>query len=106
MLPEGEETIVPFDKAALIGDIDVNARGGSRALFSQAWKSFDSSAKLRVIKLYAKLIMAQLAVAFVAIHLVVAELYVIGGERLAVAMKSGAAQLKLMAMEAHEVEGQ
>ncbi|KAK5175737.1 uncharacterized protein LTR77_000876 [Saxophila tyrrhenica] len=102
LLPEDQETIVPFDKAAMVGDIDVSARGGCRALFVQAWRSFDRSARLRLIKLYAKMIMAQVAVLFVAAHLMVAELYLIGGERIGVFMKSAAAQMKLTAIEAHE----
>jgi hypothetical protein len=104
LLPEGEETIVPFDKAAMMGDIDVTVRGGYRALFVQAWRSFDRSSRLRLIKLYAKMILAQVTVAIVALHLILVEIYVIGGERIALALKSGAAQLKLMAIEAHEAE--
>ena len=102
LLPEGEETIVPFDKAAAMGDIDMSVRGSCKALFVQAWRSFDRSSRLRLIKLYAKMIIAQITVGFIAVHLMVAEMYVIGGERLAIFMKSGAAQLKLMAIEAHE----
>ncbi|KAK3721692.1 hypothetical protein LTR37_002857 [Vermiconidia calcicola] len=102
LLPEGEETIVNFDKAAVMGDIDLTARGGCRALFVQAWRSFDRSSRLRLIKLYAKMIVAQITIGLVAVHLMVAELYVIGGERLAIFMKSASAQLKLMAIEAHK----
>jgi hypothetical protein len=102
LLPEGEEAIVNFDKAAVMGDIDVKVRGGARALFVQAWRSFDRSSRLRVIKLYAKMILAQVTIIFVSIHLMVAELYVIGGERIALFMKSAAAQLKLMAIKAHD----
>ena len=48
------------------------------------------------------MILAEVTVGFVAVHLMVAEMYLIGGERLAIFMKSAAAQLKLMAIEAHE----
>ena len=102
LLPEGEETIVPFDKATVMGEIDTTVRGGCRALFVQAWRSFDRSSRLRLIKLYAKLIMVQITISFVAVHLMIAELYLIGGDRLAIFFKSAAAQLKLMAIEAHE----
>ena len=102
LLPEGEEAIVPFDKEAIIGDIDVTAKGHARALFVQAWRSFDRSARLRLIKLYVKMFFAQLLVIFVAVHLMVAEMYVIGGERLGLFFKSAAAQLKLKAIEAHQ----
>ena len=101
LLPEGEETIVQFDKAAMMGDIDVTVRGGCRALFVQAWRSFDRASRLRLIKLYAKMFLAQVTIVFVAVHLMVAELYLIGGERLAIFFKSAVAQLKLAAIEAH-----
>jgi hypothetical protein len=102
LLPEGEEAIVPFDKAAIVGDIDLTVRGGCRALFVQAWRSFDRASRWRLIKLYAKMVLAQVTIAFIALHLIVAELYVIGGERLALFIKSAAAQLKLAAIEAQE----
>lgn len=101
LLPEGEQTIVPFDRAAIMGDIDTTARGGCRALFVQAWRSFDRSARLRLIKVYVKMVLAQFTVGFVALHLVLAEVYLIGGERLAIFAKSAIAQIKLMAIEAH-----
>lgn len=102
LLPEGEEAIVSFDKAAIVGDVDVTVRGGCRALFVQAWRSFDKASRWRLVKLYAKMVLAQVTVAFVAVHLVVAEIYVIGGERIAVVFKSAAAQLQLAAIEANE----
>jgi hypothetical protein len=102
LLPEGEEPIVPFDKEAIIGDIDVSVRGGCRALFVQAWRSFDRSARLRLVKLYAKMVLAQVTIGFIAVHLMAVELYLMGGERLVIFFKSAAAQLKLMAIEAHQ----
>lgn len=100
LLPEDEETIVNFDRAAVLGDIDLSARGGSRALFVHAWRSFDRSARWRLIKIYAKMVLIQFTVAIIAIHLAIAEIYIIGGERLGVFLKSAAAQLQLMAIEA------
>ena len=102
LLPEGEETIVPFDKAAMMGDVDLTVRGGCKALFVQAWRSFDKASRWRLVKLYAKMILAQVAVAFVALHLIVAELYLMGGERIAIFLKSASAQLQLAAIEAQE----
>jgi len=102
LLPEDQQTIVPFDRAAIMGEIDTTSSGGSRALFVQAWRSFDRSARLRLVKVYAKMVFAQFFVAFIAMHLVVAEVYLIGGERLAIFAKSAAAQVKLMAIEAHK----
>ena len=102
LLPEGSATIVPFDRQAIMGDVDPTVCGGSRQLFVQAWRSFDRSARLRLVKVYVKMVFAQLVVAFVAVHLVVAELYLIGGERLAPFVKSAVAQIKLAAIEAHK----
>lgn len=102
LLPEDQETIVNFDRAAVLGDIDLSARGGSRALFVHAWRSFDRSARWRLIKVYAKMVLIQFTVAIIAIHLAIAEIYVIGGARLGVFFKSAAAQLQIMAVEAKE----
>ncbi|KAI7467465.1 hypothetical protein KC351_g14018 [Hortaea werneckii] len=83
LLPEDETTLVPFDREAIVSeDINPSVRGASRALFVQAWRSFDSAARLRLVKLYVKMVMAQLAVAFVGFHVVLAEMYLIGGERI------------------------
>lgn len=102
LLPEDKETIVPFDRQALIGNIDITARGSSRALFVQAWRSFDSSSRWRLIKLYFKGAMIQVSVIFIAAHIMLAELYLIGGERLADLMKGVTAQIKLGAMEVEQ----
>lgn len=99
LLPEGEETIVPFDKAAIMGDVDVSTRGGRRALFVQAWRSFDHTSRLRLVKLYAKLFLVQVTIMFTAAHLMIAELYLIGGDKLAIFFRSATAQLKLAAIE-------
>ncbi|KAI7367859.1 hypothetical protein KC336_g21164 [Hortaea werneckii] len=89
LLPEDETTLVPFDREAIVSeDINPTVRGASRALFVQAWRSFDSAARLRLVKLYVKMIMAQLAVAFVGFHVVLAEMYLIGGERIGQMMKA------------------
>ncbi|KAH9838927.1 hypothetical protein Tdes44962_MAKER01778 [Teratosphaeria destructans] len=100
LLPDGEETIVPFDRAAILGDIDITARGGSRALFVQSWRSFDTAARWRLIKVYGNMALVQAAVALIGIHLAIAEIFVIGGDRLAILLKSAGARLKLMAIEA------
>lgn len=102
LLPEDETTLVPFDREAIVSDdINPTVRGASRALFVQAWRSFDSAARLRLVKLYVKLIMAQLAVFFVGVHVVLAEMYLIGGERIGEMVKA----LGEVAKEAHKSEG-
>ncbi|KAI7151930.1 hypothetical protein KC349_g9256 [Hortaea werneckii] len=102
LLPEDETTLVPFDREAIVSDdINPTVRGASRALFVQAWRSFDSAARLRLVKLYVKMVMAQLAVAFVGFHVVLAEMYLIGGERIGEMVKA----LGGVAKEAHKSEG-
>ncbi|KAK3673362.1 hypothetical protein LTR78_006908 [Recurvomyces mirabilis] len=91
LLPEDEQTIVPFDKAAIMGDIDLSA-----------WRSFDRSARLRIIKLYAKMVMAQFTIIFVGLHLALLSLFVMGSDRIVIAVKSAAAELQLIAIEAHK----
>jgi len=99
LMPEGEETIVPFDKAAVVGELDLSVRGSSRALYIQAWSTFDRASSIRVLKLYFKSLVAQLMVVLVAMHALVAELSVFGPEKWALAMRSGLAQVQLMALE-------
>jgi len=102
LLPEGEETIVPFDRSVVVGDVDISARGSSKAVFRQAWRSFGCAARFRLVKIYTKMMMVQVAVLFIAAHVMLAEVYIIGGERLAPLVKSGIAQLRLAAIEAQE----
>ncbi|KAI6789177.1 hypothetical protein KC332_g16740 [Hortaea werneckii] len=102
LLPEDETTLVPFDREAIVSeDINPSVRGASRALFVQAWRSFDSAARLRLVKLYVKMVMAQLAVAFVGFHVVLAEIYLIGGERIGEFVKA----LGEVVREAQKSEG-
>ncbi|PIB02791.1 hypothetical protein CB0940_11775 [Cercospora beticola] len=101
LLPEDQDTIVPFDRSAIVGNVDITAKGSSRAIFIQAWRSFDSSARWRLIKLYVKMAAMQIGVIFVSVHLMVAEIYVIGGERLGLLIKSALAQMQLAAIEAN-----
>ncbi|KAJ6450746.1 hypothetical protein C8R45DRAFT_1083828 [Mycena sanguinolenta] len=102
LLPSDMQPIVTFDRAALVGSIDLTARGSSRALFAAAWRSFDGAARVRMLKLYAKMLGAQIAVALVGMQIMAAEVYVIGGERLTVLFTSARAQLELMAIEAQQ----
>jgi len=102
LLPEGRETIVPFDRQAIVGDIDMTARGSSKKIFVSAWRSFDRASRWRLVKLYVKMVALQFSTAFVGLHVIIAEMYLIGGDRLAVFLKSATAQLRLEAMEAVE----
>ncbi|CAK3932711.1 hypothetical protein DOTSEDRAFT_70537 [Lecanosticta acicola] len=102
LLPEGEDTIVPFDRQAVVGSIDLAARGSSWQIFVEAWRSFDGASRWRLIKLYIKMVFVQLFVVFTGLHIVAAELYLVGGQRLGLLIKSTAAQLQLVAIEAQQ----
>lgn len=109
LLPDDQDTIVPFDRTfnGALSPIQLSEdgkmeRGASKSLFVEAWRSFDRAARLRLIKLYVKMVMIQIVVVVVGLQVMVAEVYLIGGERLAVLFKAGKAQLELMAIEAKE----
>ena len=104
LLPEDQESIVPFDRQAILGSVDIAAlqRGDCKVLFVQAWRSFDRAARLRVIKLYAKMVLIQITIVVVAAHVMLAELYLIGGERIAMFVKSAGAQVQLAVIEAKQ----
>ena len=54
MLPEEDESIVPFDRT-FAGKVKPEILGGSGAVsMLDAWKSFDRSARIRLMKLYLK----------------------------------------------------
>ena len=63
LLPEDQETIVPFDRSSVLGDLDLQTRGACRSVFVEAWKSFEPAARLRLIKLYVKMFSLQVAIA-------------------------------------------
>jgi len=65
LLPEDRETIVPFDRSSILGDFDLKTRGAYRSVFLQAWKSFEPAARLRLIKLYAKMFSLQIFIGLV-----------------------------------------
>ncbi|KAJ7147700.1 hypothetical protein C8R43DRAFT_889559 [Mycena crocata] len=102
LLPADTPTLVPFDRAALVGDIDTTACGASRKLFVAAWRSFDRSARLRLVTLYVKMTLAQIAVGVAGALVMAAEVYLIGGERLTILLTSAWAQLEIMAIEAKQ----
>ncbi|OQO06583.1 hypothetical protein B0A48_08367 [Cryoendolithus antarcticus] len=101
LLPNDQETIVPFDRSSVIGELDMSARGSAKKVFVQAWRSFDRAARLRLIKLYAKLVFVQVTIAGVGMVAMATEVAMIGGDRLALFVKSGGAQLQLAIAEAH-----
>lgn len=95
LLPADESAIVPFDRDTVIGDLDLETRGACRAVFVQAWRSFDRAARLRLVKLYAKNFMLQTLIAVLGFMLIVSEVALIGGDRLFLFTKAKGAQMQL-----------
>jgi len=106
-LPEDENTIVPFDRAALLDEIDLTLRGGATALFLRAWRSVDRKTILRLVRLYVKIAAVCLAVSVVGTCVLIGEVLALAGdERIKLLVKSGSAQLQLAAMEAANAQQQ
>lgn len=83
MLPEEDETIVPFDRS-FAGKVTPEILGGSGAVgMLDAWKTFDRSARIRLIKLIVKILAVQLFITFMFFITVIGELRLILGDDLA-----------------------
>ena len=81
LLPDGEETVVPFDKYSVTNGKNPNVCGNMWAIFVQAWRSFDRPSRLRLIKLYVKMGLMQVTTLLVTLHLMMLQVYIIGGEK-------------------------
>lgn len=82
MLPEEHESIVPFDRT-FSGKVKPEILGGSGAVgMLDAWKTFGWAARLRLVKLYAKIGLIQFAITLGFIMAMVGELRLIVGEEL------------------------
>jgi hypothetical protein len=80
LLPDNEETIVPFDRS-FGGKVIPEIVGGSGVIgMLDAWKTFDWSSRIRLIKAYAKVFALQVAVTIVFIICLVSELFIIVGK--------------------------
>lgn len=82
LLPLEEESIVPFDRT-FGGRVTPAFVGGSgRLAMSEAWKSMDCNARVRVFKVYAKVALIQSALVFLyAIVILIEARFVIGAEK-------------------------
>lgn len=81
MLPEEDESIVPFDRT-FAGKVKPEILGGSGAVsMLDAWKSFDRSARLRLMKLYLKVILVSVFTTIMFIMVLVGELRLIMGDK-------------------------
>ncbi|KAJ7833921.1 hypothetical protein B0H14DRAFT_2799751 [Mycena olivaceomarginata] len=95
LLPADVHPIVPFDSSFAFSVSEPELRLSKRALFVAAWRSFDRSACLRMV-------FVQTTVAFLGVAVMAAEIYVIGGERLAIFYTSTRAQLAYWGLSAGE----
>lgn len=94
MLPEDHEAIVPFDRT-FAGKVKPEILGGSGAVgMLDAWKTFDRSARIRLIKLYVKILGIQIATAVMFFFVIVAELRWVMGDDLARIGRIAQANLK------------
>lgn len=79
LLPDEVETIVPFDRS--FGGKVVPALVGGSGVISmlEAWKTFDWNARVRVLKLYGKVVLMETAVIFLFAFVIAAQLHLIMG---------------------------
>ncbi|MCJ1258326.1 hypothetical protein MMC24_006158 [Lignoscripta atroalba] len=82
MLPEEDESIVPFDRT-FGGKVVPEILGGSgRIAMLEAWKSFDWNGRVRLLKLYVKIFAIQTAVTILFTMVAIGELKLILGDGL------------------------
>ncbi len=87
MLPENDESIVPFDRT-FAGKVKPEVLGGSGAVsMLEAWKSFDGSARIRLMKLYLKIFLVSAFTTIMFIMVVIGELKMIMGDEFTPSME-------------------
>lgn len=80
MLPEEDESIVPFDRT-FAGKVKPEILGGSGAVsMFDAWKTFDRSARIRLMKLYLKVFLVAFCTTGMFIMGLIGELSLIMGK--------------------------
>lgn len=81
MLPEEDESIVPFDRT-FAGKVKPEILGGSGAVsMLDAWKSFDRSARIRLMKLYFKVFLVSFFTTIMFVMVLVGEIKLIAGDQ-------------------------
>ena len=94
MLPEEDESIVPFDRT-FAGKVKPEILGGSGAVsMLDAWKSFDRSARIRLMKLYLKIFFVSVFTTIMFSMLIVGELKLAMGDNLNEAIGKAHASLQ------------
>jgi hypothetical protein len=87
LLPEDQETIVPFDRS-FGGRVVPAIVGGSGCVgMLDAWKTFDWNSRVRILKVYGKVFLIQFGVYVLFFTLITAELRLILGKDLAEYLK-------------------
>jgi hypothetical protein len=82
LLPDEVETIVPFDRS-FGGKVVPAIVGGSGAIsMLEAWKTFDWNARIRLLKIYLKVISMQVAILFVSMFVIVGQVHLIMGDKI------------------------
>jgi hypothetical protein len=81
MLPEENETVVPFDRS-FDGKVTPAIIGGQGKIgMVEAWKSFDWSSRVRLVKLMAKVVAIMFALWLLAIAVTIGEAHLIVGPK-------------------------
>ena len=81
MLPEEDEAIVPFDRT-FAGKVKPQILGGSGAVsMLEAWKSFDKSARIRLMKLYLKVFLVSVFTTIMFVMILIGEVRLILGDQ-------------------------
>lgn len=82
ILPEEEDTIVPFDRT-FGGKVVEKMMGGTGVVgFLDAWRSFNWEARRRLIKLFMKISLIMTGVIFITVHVLAFEVFAIMGPSL------------------------
>ena len=80
LLPDDQESIVPFDRS-FGGKVIPEIVGGSGVIgVLDAWKTFGWNSRLRLIKAYAKVFAMQCALSLFFFAVIVAQIYIIVGK--------------------------
>lgn len=80
LLPDDQETIVPFDRS-FGGKVTPEIVGGTGVIgLVDAWKTFDRSALVRLVKAYVKVFAMQMALSFMFLGIFVAQIFIIIGK--------------------------
>ena len=81
MLPEEDESIVPFDRT-FAGKVKPQILGGTGAVsMLDAWKSFDKSARIRLVKLYLKIFLVSVFTTIMFVMVLIGELRLFMGDQ-------------------------